>query len=186
MPVNAAALRILTYPDPALLTQADPVERIDDDVRAVAARMVELMREADGIGLAATQVGLPWRLFVAHVPESDDRPLGADPLLATPAPRTYINPELSDPQGAPVAQSEGCLSLPDISGEVIRSPRITVTALDERGNRFTQRLDGLLARCIQHETDHLDGILIIHRMTQLSRMKNKAALRELSGRAPRG
>ncbi len=179
MPIDPATLQIRTYPDDVLRTKARPLAAVTDEVRAVAARMIELMYEAEGIGLAAPQVGLSWRMFVAHVPESDERSATATPASATPEPRVYINPVLSEPKGAPEPLGEGCLSLPDILGEVLRPPTITITATGLDGKAFTQTATGLLARCWQHETDHLDGVLIIDKMTQLSRLKNRSAVREL-------
>jgi peptide deformylase len=92
----------------------------------------------------------------------------------------FINPVLKL-EGPVEPYEEGCLSLPDIRGDVLRPPVVTVTALDEHGKQFTLRAGGLLARCIQHETDHLDGVLIIDKMTQGSRMKNRKAIKELEG-----
>lgn len=143
--------------------------------------MLELMREAEGIGLAAPQVGLGWRMFILHVPEDaeDDRLASADPPTATTGPRIYIDPVITAFVGPPEPFEEGCLSLPEIRGEVLRPPQVTVTALDEHGERFTHSAGGLLARCIQHELDHLNGILIIDKMLQTSRMKNKKKIKEL-------
>lgn len=152
---------------------------VTDEVRAVGRRMIELMREAEGIGLAAPQVGLPWRMFVVHVPEGDERSASAEPMTATRAPTVYINPVLSGLIGKLVSSEEGCLSLPDIRGDVLRPEVATIRATGLDGQEFTQSAGGLLARCWQHENDHLDGVLIIDRMTPLSRMSNKSAIREL-------
>lgn len=141
--------------------------------------MIQIMREAEGIGLAAPQVGLPWRMFVVDLPEGDDRSLSDVPPTATPGPVVYINPELSEPQGAPEPLAEGCLSLPEITGDVLRSPQIRIRATDTDGQTFEQEGRALLARVWQHENDHLDGVLIIDRMTQLSRLKNRSAIRSL-------
>lgn len=189
MPVDPASLYIVHYPDPVLRRRAKPVDRVTDEVRAVARRMIALMHEAEGIGLAANQVGLPWRIFVAHVPHSDDprdeRSLTSDPVSATRSPMVYINPVFSEPQRDLVPGDEGCLSLPDIRGEVRRPSQITLTALDLEGQRFTVRASGLLARCWQHEVDHLDGALIIDRMVQIDRMKNRALVKDLEDQAER-
>jgi peptide deformylase len=183
MSVDAATLRIRTYPDAVLRRKATPVPAADDTLRAVVRRMFEVMAEEEGIGLAAPQVGLSWRLFVLNVPppkegakktgEAVDHPTFSNGRMV------FVNPVLSKPTGAPIADSEGCLSLPDIRGDVLRPPIITVTALDEHGKEFTLTAAGLLARCIQHEHDHLDGVLIIDRMTQISRIKNRAAIKDL-------
>ncbi|MFG0274509.1 MAG: peptide deformylase [Phycisphaerales bacterium] len=185
MPVDPATLRILHYPDEALRRRAAPVERVDDEVRGVAARMIDLMREAEGIGLAAPQVGLPWRLFVVEVPPGEDRDADTDPAGATLGPLVFINPRLGRLEGAPEPMDEGCLSLPEITGQVLRPPIVTATALDVAGNEFTVRAGGLFGRCVQHEHDHLDGVLIIDKMTQMSRMKNRSLVRHLE-RSVRG
>lgn len=179
VPVNPDHLGVIHYPDPVLRQKADRIPAVTAEVRAVAERMLELMREAEGIGLAAPQVGLPWRLFVTMVPEGDDRSASGDPPSARPEPTVYLNPVLSEPEGRPVSESEGCLSLPDIRGDVLRPPIITITATGLDGNQFTLRGAGLLARCWQHEFDHLDGVLILDRMSQMSRLKNRAAVRDL-------
>ena len=179
MSIDAPSLYIVTYPEPVLRAKAKPVEKVNDEIRRVARRMVELMRQHEGIGLAAPQVGLSWRIFIADVPPSDERSSAHDPPTATDGPQFYINPKLSKPEGAPVPYEEGCLSLPDIRGDVLRPPVITITALDLHGKPFTHTAGGLLARCWQHEMDHLDGVLIIDKMTQMSRLKNRAAIKEL-------
>lgn len=185
MPIDPASLVIRTYPDQALRARTRTLREVTAEVRAVARRMIELMFDADGIGLAAPQVGLDWRMFVAHVPESDERSAAADPPSATREPEVYINPVLSDPLGPPEPMNEGCLSLPEITGEVLRPPTITISALGLDGKPFTRTATGLLARCWQHEHDHLEGVLIIDRMTQLSRLKNRSAVRGLERAAPR-
>lgn len=185
MSIDPSKLKVQIYPAAILRKKAAPVERVDDQVRAVIARMFALMREEEGIGLAAPQVGLSWRLFVVDIPaprDDADRPIPgrADGLpVWSEGPRVYINPRLSQPAGNLAGGEEGCLSLPDIRGEVVRPPIITITALDIDGREFTTTGAGLLARCWQHEMDHLDGVLIIDRMTQLSRLKNRVAIRDL-------
>jgi len=183
MPVDRDTLRILHYPHEALRRKAEPLERVDDEVRAVAARMIDLMREAEGVGLAAPQVGLPWRLFVAEVPPMEDDAPGDDPAASTLGPLVFFNPRLRGYEGPPEPQDEGCLSLPGITGEILRPPIVTVTALDLEGAEFTLHAGGLLARCVQHEHDHLDGVLIIDKMTQMSRMKNRALVRAMEREA---
>lgn len=179
MPVDPSNLRLRFYPDPVLRQKAAPVGEVTEEVRKVAAEMVEIMKEEDGIGLAGPQVGVPWRIFVADVPEGQKRSASAEPPTATKGPRVYINPVLSKPEGAPEPYEEGCLSLPDIRGDVLRPPTITITYTDLEGKQATETAAGLLARCWQHETDHLDGVLIIDKMTQIFRMKNKSAIRDL-------
>jgi peptide deformylase len=189
MPVDPSTLRVVSYPDPVLRKPTAPITP-SDEVRAVARRMIELMHEHNGIGLAAPQVGLPWRLFVTFVPPTDERRLDADPLQADAEARVYLNPVLSEPEGPLEPLEEGCLSLPDVQGAVLRPRSITIDALDENGTPVRRRASGLLARCWQHEFDHLEGVLIIDRMPPIHRMKNRGALRDLEAeynmsRAPR-
>lgn len=179
MAINVADLRIIKYPADVLKQKARPVQAVTDEVRAVANRMIELMHEAEGIGLAAPQVGLPWRLFVAEVPPSDDRSPADAPPTAMEGPRVYVNPALSEFSRDLVPYDEGCLSIPGIIGEVRRPSEVTITALDLDERPFSQRGADLLARCWQHEHDHLDGVLILDRMTQRSRLKNRSAVRDL-------
>lgn len=187
MGVEAANLHIVSYPAAVLRSKAQPVPAVTDEVRAVARRMIELMFEADGVGLAAPQVGLGWRMFVCHVPESDDpedeRSLSSIPVSATREPMVCINPVLSEPERDLVSYEEGCLSLPDIRGEVRRPSAITLNALGLDGKPFSLRAYGLLARCWQHEYDHLEGVLILDRMTQPSKIKNRQAIRSLEAEA---
>lgn len=167
MTVDPAALTILRYPHPMLLRTARPVEEITPQVRSVVSRMFELMREARGVGLAAPQVGLAWRLFVANSGQEGEPD------------RVYINPVLRQPEGGLEAAEEGCLSLPDVLGDVWRPPIITIEATDLDGRRFTLRSGELLARVWQHECDHLDGRLIIHRFGQMAKLANRRILKEL-------
>ena len=179
MSVDPAALEIIVYPDPVLRQRAQAIEEITDEVRAVASRMIELMRRAEGIGLAAPQVGLPWRLFIAHVPPGDGRSADETPPTALPSPVVFINPALTMPSAALESLEEGCLSLPEIRGPVLRPPQITIEAQDIQGKPFSMRVAGLLARCIQHEFDHLEGILIIDRFPQMARLRTRSAVRAL-------
>lgn len=183
MAVDPDTLSIVLYPEPILRTRCRPVPEVNDEVRAVAHRMIGLMFEARGLGLAAPQVGLPWRMFVCHVPVEEDEG-GAENdrpgvLRGTEVPTVYINPVLTEPVNPVEAVSEGCLSLPDINGDIPRPRGITISALDLDGTPFTQSGTGLLARCWQHETDHLDGVLILDRMSQLSRLRVRSAVRSL-------
>lgn len=153
--------------------------------------MIELMRAAEGIGLAGPQVGLPWRLFVAELPRDPEREAeeqakeadlagpGEGLLRSTAGPVVYVNPRIHDAVGTPCSFAEGCLSLPEIRGDVYRPPVVSITYTDLEGQTRTDRGGGLLARCWQHEMDHLDGVLIIDRMTQMSRLKNRSAVRSL-------
>ncbi len=179
MSVDPESLHILHYPDSVLRQRAKDVPEITPEVRVVAERMIRLMYDAEGIGLAAPQVGLPWRLFVAHVPPGEDRSPESDPIQATADPGVFINPVLSNPQGEVKVYEEGCLSLPDITGDVLRPEIITITATGLDGKKFTKTAAGLLARCWQHEFDHLECVLTIDRMSQMSRLKNRTSLKRL-------
>ncbi|TVQ60663.1 MAG: peptide deformylase [Phycisphaerales bacterium] len=171
-------LHIVHYPAEVLRAKAEPIAEVTDEVRQVATRMIELMREAEGIGLAAPQVGLAWRLFVADVPPDPDAP--RHPLTGTAGPIVCINPELTfPPRAGTEAMDEGCLSLPSLTGEVLRPPTVRMRALDAKGEAYEIEAGGLLARCIQHETDHLDGVLILDKFTMRSRLKNRSAIRDL-------
>lgn len=182
MPVDADKLRIVNYPAESLRSKATPVPEITDEVRAVAERMIDLMYEAEGIGLAAPQVGLGWRMFVVDVPESEDgeRSSSSEPVSATDGPVVYINPTLSGFSRDLVAYEEGCLSLPRITGDVRRPTTCTISAIDLEGQPFTQTGEGLLARCWQHEYDHLEGILIIDKFDLATRRSVKPALETLA------
>jgi peptide deformylase len=164
--------QIVLYPAPVLLRKAAPVERIDDWVRRLVDDMIRIMRELDGAGLAAPQVGESVRLFVVEEREATrDRP--AEPL------GVYINPVLSNPVGGVEPYEEGCLSLPDIRADIRRPPAITITATDLDGRSFTRSDDGFLARVWQHEFDHLEGTLITERMTAIDKLACRKKLKEL-------
>jgi peptide deformylase len=160
-------LQIVTYPDPVLRQAAERIERVVEKVRAVAERMIELMHEACGVGLAAPQVGLSWRMFVAN-PSGDK---GDD--------RVYINPELSRPTRHTDRLEEGCLSIPDVRAPIMRPLGIAIDAWNERGEPIHDESDGLVARIWQHETDHLDGVLILDRMTPADKRVNRRAIEAL-------
>jgi peptide deformylase len=164
---RAAALsRVRTFGDPALRARALPVERFDDELRAEASRMAALMHDALGVGLAATQLGVMHRLLVYRV--------GADAPLAV-----LVNPRVEWASDESESMEEGCLSLPGIHVDVERALHVRVGGQDERGDRLLIEASGLEARVIQHEIDHLDGVLILDRT---SREERKAAMRELRER----
>jgi peptide deformylase len=165
-------LRLRYYPDPVLRLRAAPVQRFDDELRARVRRMFEIMYEHRGIGLAAPQVGVSERVFVLNLSGEADHPEEE---------RIFVNPEIREPEGS-ASQEEGCLSFPDIRLEIPRAERIAMTALDADGKRFELAADGLLARCIQHEFDHLDGILFIARVPVTRRLMVRRQLKELERR----
>ncbi len=158
-----ALLTILHYPDERLRTVAKPVERVDDPLRAFIDDMFETMYEAPGIGLAATQVNFHQRLVVIDVSEEKDQPL------------VLINPEIVEKRGAE-EMDEGCLSVPGIYETVERAEWIKVRALDRNGEPFELETDGLLAVCIQHELDHLEGKLFVDYLSILKRQRIKKKL----------
>jgi peptide deformylase len=167
MALDVKHMVIVSYPHPALRAKSKAVGKITDEVRAVAKKMLELMHEAPGVGLAAPQVGLNWRLFVANA--------GGD----HPRDFVFVNPVLSNPSRETEDVEEGCLSLPDIKAPIRRPKAITITATDLEGNPVILSSDALPARIWQHETDHLDGILIVDRMSALDRMANQKKMRAL-------
>jgi len=151
-----AKLEILEFPDARLRTVAKPVEQVDDALRRLIDDMVETMYDAQGIGLAATQVNVHRRLLVLDVSEKQDTP------------RVYINPEILARDGSESCE-EGCLSVPGIYAEVSRAAMIRVAALDRNGDRFEEDLDGIHAVCLQHEMDHLEGKLFVDYLSPLKR-----------------
>lgn len=187
MSVRPENLSIINYPDPALRAKAAPVDSVDDGLRAIASRMLDLMHEARGIGLAAPQVGLSIRLFVANVPapEDDDASDAGEHPESSDGPMVFVNPVIERFLGPPEPWEEGCLSLPEVRGDVRRPPEVVVRALNERGEEFTIHAAGLLARCIQHEIDHLDGVLIIDKFVPTARLRNRSAVRDLERAAGR-
>ncbi len=159
-----ALLPILRYPDPRLHTRARPVAAVDDSIRQLVRDMAETMYEAPGIGLAATQVNVHIRLVVIDISEDKSG------LIA------LINPEILERSGEQVCE-EGCLSVPGIYESVKRAERVRVKALDEQGEPFELEAEGLLAVCVQHEIDHLDGKVFVEYLSplKLGRIKNKLA-----------
>lgn len=158
-----ALLPILRYPDPRLHTRAAPVHEVNDEIRQLVADMAETMYEAPGIGLAATQVNVHQRVVV--IDTSEDK----SALLA------LINPEIIARSGEQVCE-EGCLSVPGIYDKVSRSETVRVRALDQHGKTFELDAEGLLAVCIQHELDHLEGKVFVEYLSQLKLGRIKARL----------
>lgn len=182
--VDPTTLHLRVHPDDVLRTKATPVGAVTENVQEVARRMLEVMHEEEGIGLAAPQVGLPWRMFVCQIPaDPNPEPAPADHAQDTAGkPLVCIDPRLT-PAGPLDTIEEGCLSLPDIRGGVNRPTLVTMEATGLDGERFTLHTAGLLARCIQHETDHLDGVLIIDKFGQLDRLRTRSAVRRLERKA---
>ena len=145
---------ILVYPDPFLARKAVPVAAVDDRIRALIRDMFETMYSAEGIGLAAPQVGVGKRVVVLDVSPVDE--------TTVPVPVAVVNPEIVWRNGS-VMGVEGCLSVPGVQGEVWRAETVEVRGMDEQGNPLRIRAAGILSRALQHEIDHLDGILFIDR-----------------------
>ena len=150
---------ILPYPHPALHWKSKPIQEINADLRKVVAEMFELMYAANGIGLAANQVGLPYRLFILN--------LSSDPALKDEE-IVFINPDILKRKGSTEGE-EGCLSFPGMYGPVKRAAKIEIEAFDLDGSCFEYSLDDLAARAVQHESDHLDGVLFIDRLSETAR-----------------
>jgi peptide deformylase len=169
-----AKLEILEFPDERLRTVAKPVDRFDAELRQLVDDMVETMYDAQGIGLAATQVNVHRRLLVLDISQNQD------------SPRVYVNPEIVASEGTETCE-EGCLSVPGIYAEVSRAERITIAAQDVAGQTFREELDGLHAVCVQHEIDHLDGKLFVDYLSPLKRRmvaKKLEKQRKVSGQKP--
>jgi peptide deformylase len=166
-----AILDILHFPDPRLRNVAQPVEQVDDEIRRLVDDMLETMYAAPGIGLAATQVNIDKRVVVIDVSEEKDQPL------------CLINPEILQLEGIEEME-EGCLSVPGIYETVQRADKIRFRALDCDGNTFESETDGLLAVCIQHEIDHLDGKLFVDYLSQLKRTRIRKKLEKEQRQIP--
>jgi len=166
--LKVSSLQIVLYPHPCLRHVSKPLKRVDAQLQSIVGRMFELMYAHQGVGLAANQVALPYRLFVTNVT--------GDPQQKE-AERVYINPILSGGKGTDEAE-EGCLSIPGVHGDVRRAERITVHAYDLRGREVVEQLEELSARIVQHETDHLDGVLFIDRLSPTAQMSVREALSE--------
>jgi len=167
-----AILPIIETPDVRLKQISTPVAAVTDAHRTLIADMFETMYDAPGIGLAAIQVGVAERILVIDLqPEADDTPEDADPdkIVRTKEPRVFINPEITWASDELSVYSEGCLSVPELYADVQRPARIRVTWLDEQGVAHDEEIDGLLATCLQHEMDHLNGVLFIDHLSKLKR-----------------
>lgn len=159
-----AVLEIVEIPDARLRAVSKPVEQVDDAVRQLIADMTDTMYDAHGIGLAAIQVGVEQRVVVIDLQAEEDEE--GKPIRN---PRAYVNPEVLDVSEELSSYNEGCLSIPEQYAEVVRPARCRVRWLDETGAAQEQELDGLLATCMQHEIDHLNGVLFIDHISRLKR-----------------
>jgi len=164
-------LKVVTYPDPVLSKKAEPVDEVTDDIRDLMDRMLTLMYEAPGVGLAAPQVGVSKRIIVLDASRDKD----------ARSPIKLVNPEIVCREGE-VPSEEGCLSLPDFTAEIKRNETVTVRGLDENGNEVSFDADGILAIIFQHEIDHLDGVLLVDRVSRLKRdIYRRKRKKELKG-----
>lgn len=161
-----ALLEVLCFPDKRLRTVAKPVEQITAELKKLAENMIETMYEEDGVGLAATQINFHQRLVVIDVSQDRDQPM------------VIINPVIVEHSGEEISE-EGCLSVPETNAEVKRAEFVTLEYLDLEGNKQVLNADGLLAVCIQHEMDHLDGKLFIDYLSPLKQKRIKIKLEKL-------
>lgn len=164
---DALHFDLTLYPAPVLRRPALPVTAFDAELERIVAAMLERMVESRGVGLAAPQVGLKKRILVLNASgEKEDA-------------RVFVNPEVLERSGAPVLFEEGCLSFPGIFAEIERPEACRVRALDVRGQPFELALEGFESRILQHEHDHLEGVLLVDRMSAADKVRNKTALEEL-------
>ena len=183
-------LSILQYGNPILRAKGKRIEKIDDGIRELAAKMVETMHAANGIGLAAQQVGEALQLTVIDISQIEDRPSemklkgkDVDPKAAMPL--ILINPEITLNEKT-VVETEGCLSFPEITGEIARAKSVVARAQTLEGGTIEIEAGGLLSRAIQHEIDHLNGILFIDRMSSAAKAALSSRLKRLQKETRRG
>src|SRR5262245_62096470 len=169
MQIVSPPLKIVNYPHPSLRHKAVPLTAIDAKVERIAASMIALMKEANGLGLAAPQVGLPFRMFVANIPLDPEKPN---------EPGVFLNPVFQEEDGSKIEAEEGCLSFPGLYAKVRRFKGVIAQAYDLEGRLLDIRLSNLLARVWQHETDHLDGKLFIDYLSLVGRLSTRSAVAE--------
>ena len=166
--MDASSLEIIHYPHPTLRHKSKLIARVDENLRAVIRQMFPLMYEARGIGLAANQIDLPLRVFIINI-EAD--PMEGEELV-------FINPVISHPKGMD-EKEEGCLSIPGVNGDVKRPERVHIEAYNLQGELFEADADGLFARAVQHELDHLDGVLFTDKLSETGKITVRPDLEEL-------
>jgi len=164
--IDISKCRITHYPSEVLAKPAKPVEKIDNNIRQLVQKMTDIMLEKKGVGLAAPQVGVPLRLFIISLDGSRENI------------KVYINPTVT-PRGELDEAEEGCLSVPGIYTKIRRYKKCKVTATDLDGNEFTEEAEGLYARCLQHESDHIEGMTIADRMPSAARITHRKQLKKL-------
>ena len=164
--VDVDKCRITHYPAGVLKKPTEPVKEIDDNIRRLVDKMLDLMIENRGIGFAAPQAGVPLRLFIVSLDMSREHV------------KVFINPTVT-PSGGFEEMEEGCLSVPGIHTKIRRYKQATVTATDLDGRRFTEQAEGLYARCLQHEYDHVEGMTIVNHMGQAAKIVHRRQLKKL-------
>jgi peptide deformylase len=165
---------ICKYPDPVLRKKTQPVEKIDPAIDRLIDDMVETMHAAPGVGLAANQVGVPLQLAVIDLTSSEDRKKGKlQPILV------IINPEILSQEGS-VVEEEGCLSIPEYAETVKRAAKVKVRATDRHGKPFELEAEGLMAKALQHEIDHLNGVLFVDRLSPLKKSVFKRKYKKMA------
>ncbi|MDH7599499.1 MAG: peptide deformylase [Sedimentisphaerales bacterium] len=170
MEIDIPNCSIIHYPSKVLMCKAKPVAQIDQQIRRLVERMAEVMIGLKGIGLAAPQVGVPLRLFIVSLDCTREHM------------KVFVNPTIQC-FGPLQSQEEGCLSVPGIYTHIPRYASCEVTATDLEGRQFTERAEGLYARCLQHEFDHIEGITIVQRMGCAGRIAHRRQLKRLEGQA---
>jgi len=158
--------RITHYPAEVLAKKARPIEKIDDDIRRLVEKMTDIMFENKGVGLAAPQAGVSLRLFIISLEQKRD------------AVKVFINPTVTT-SGRLISTEEGCLSVPGVQTTIRRYEKAAVTATDLNGNEFTEDAEGLYARALQHEYDHIEGTIIADRMASVARIAHRKQLKRL-------
>lgn len=167
--IDVDKCRITHYPASVLGKQAEPVGEIDENIRRLVEKMIDIMIKNKGVGLAAPQAGVSLRLFVISLDGTVE------------SARAYINPTVT-PIGDLSSIDEGCLSVPGVYAKIPRYKQCEVTATDIDGNAFTEQADGLYARALQHEYDHIEGMTIVNRMSQVARIAHRRQLKKLTKR----
>jgi peptide deformylase len=165
--IDVDKCKITYYPATVLRSRAAPVEKIDENIHRLVEKMAEILVAKRGIGLAAPQAGVPLRLFIVSLTGTRENV------------RAYINPTVT-PHGDLDEVEEGCLSVPGVWAKIRRYKKATVTATDLAGNQFTEEAEGLYARCLQHEYDHIEGTVIVNRMGEAARIAHRRQLKKLA------
>jgi peptide deformylase len=167
MTINIEKCRITHYPARVLAKRAEPIDKIDDNIRKLVEKMIAIMLENKGVGLAAPQVGVPLRIFIISLDANRD------------SVRVYINPTVTPASDQLQPTDEGCLSVPGVYTRIRRYKKCTVTATDLNGRQFTEEAEGLHARALQHEYDHIEGLTIVNRMGQAAKIAHRKQLKKL-------